>query len=64
MQAAPGTTGDADAKVNEFARIMFLHRIAAGYQIDVTKDSADLGDSVAEAEKNGWIANRCTESLL
>jgi hypothetical protein len=51
-----GTTGDAGQEtVHEFARIMFLHQIASGYQIDVTKESAELGESVAEAEKNGWI---------
>jgi len=46
---------NAMQRVVAFARIWFIWQIAHGYPIDVTKDDPDLADSIAEAEKNGWI---------
>ena len=56
--AAPissGATGDVDEAIKEFARIMFLHQIAIGYQLDVTKEFAELADLLPEIEKQGLI---------
>jgi hypothetical protein len=49
-------TADEDAeKLQTFARMMFIHQIAIGFQIDVTKDLPEFTDSISEAEKYGWI---------
>jgi len=58
---AAGTDADQDAteedaeKLQTFARMMFIHQIAIGFQIDVTKDLPEFEDSIAESEKHGWI---------
>lgn len=49
------SAGSVSEQVRAFARVMFLHQIAIGYQIDVTKDLPELTESIAEAEKNNWI---------
>lgn len=52
--AATGTEDHAK-RLDDFARIWFIWQIANGALIDVTKDNPELVDSIAEAEKNGWI---------
>lgn len=47
-----GQTGSVD----ELARLMFLHQIAAGKLIDVTKELAELSDTIAWAEAESLIA--------
>lgn len=47
-----GQTGSVD----ELARLMFLHQIAVGKLIDVTKELAELSDTIAWAEAENLIA--------
>jgi hypothetical protein len=47
--------GNADDAMKDFAQIMFLHQIAVGYQLDVTKDLAELADLIPELEKKELI---------
>lgn len=47
-----GQTGSVD----ELARLMFLHQLAVGKLIDVTKELAELSDSIAWAEAENLIA--------
>jgi hypothetical protein len=42
-------------QIREFARIFFLHQIAAGFEIDVTREFPELVDVVKYAESKGWI---------
>jgi hypothetical protein len=51
------TTGakTTEQKVEEFGRVMFLHQIAVGTIIDVTKDNGDLVDVIAYAERENLI---------
>jgi hypothetical protein len=54
--AAPsGGAGNAEDAMKDFAQIMFLHQIAVGYQLDVTKDLAELADLIPELEKKELI---------
>jgi len=50
---------DSDSKmakqIEDFSRALFLHQIAAGTIIDVTKDYPELIDVIAWAEKEGLI---------
>ncbi len=56
-QKSPSVTAasPAEDQVEAFARIIFLHQIAIGYQIDVTKEFPELIESIADAEKHNWI---------
>lgn len=55
-KAAADLGGDKTAKqIQDFSRALFLHQIAIGTIIDVTKDYAELTDVVAWAEKEGLI---------
>lgn len=45
----------AEDSIKEFARVMFIHQIAVGYQIDVTKEIPELIDIIAAAEKDQLI---------
>jgi hypothetical protein len=44
-----------EKKVEEFSRVMFLHQIAVGTIIDVTKDNGDLVDVISHAEGENLI---------
>lgn len=44
-----------EQKVEEFGRVMFLHQIAVGTIIDVTKDNGDLVDVIAYAKRENLI---------
>jgi len=44
-----------EKKVEEFSRVMFLHQIAIGTMIDVTKDNGDLVDVIAYSEGENLI---------
>lgn len=41
--------------VEELSRLFFLHQLATGSPVDVTKDYPELMDTIAYAEKKGWI---------
>jgi hypothetical protein len=45
----------AEDSMREFAKVMFLHQIACGYQIDVTKEIPELMDLIALCEKEQLI---------
>jgi hypothetical protein len=53
--AASGAAGNAEDAMKDFAQIMFLRQIAVGYQLDVTKDLAELADLIPELEKKEII---------
>lgn len=53
--AAAAATNSMPEQINAFARIMFLHQLAIGFQIDVTKEFPEMSESIADAEKNNWI---------
>jgi len=53
--ADEGQESSLTDRVDAFARIFFIWRIANGYLIDVTKEDPSLIDSIAEAEKHNWI---------
>jgi hypothetical protein len=55
VEAGQDTSEEDREKLQTFARMMFIHQIAIGFQIDVTKDLPEFTDSIAEAEKHGWI---------
>ena len=55
FNAAPDDGDTDEEKLQNFARMMFIHQIATGYQLDVTKDFPELMDSIAEAERHEWI---------
>jgi hypothetical protein len=44
-----------ETKVEEFSRVMFLHQIAIGTIVDVTKDNGDLVDVIAHCEGQNLI---------
>lgn len=48
-------SGQQGGSIPELARLMVLHQIAIGTTIDVTKDTAELIDFIAWAEKEGLI---------
>lgn len=52
-QAAP--QADRQAQMQVFGQMLFLHQIARGFAIDVTRDDPDLMDFVAAAEKEQLI---------
>jgi hypothetical protein len=54
--AAPNTsTQSREEQMQAFGRMLFLHQIARGFVIDVTKDDPDLIDVIAQAEKEQLI---------
>lgn len=53
--ASPDSQNTVDKKIEEFSRVMFLHQIAVGTIIDVTKDNADLVDVISHAESENLI---------
>ena len=54
--AAPSaSTNDQSSEIRDLSRVMFLHQIAIGYAIDVTKEFPELMDCIAWAEKNELI---------
>ncbi|MGH9550169.1 MAG: hypothetical protein ACRD3W_12375 [Terriglobales bacterium] len=56
--AKPGTASGAEEmqqKLDAFSRMMFIHQIAIGFVIDVTKEYPELAESIAEAERHEWI---------
>ncbi len=48
-------SGNAGDIMKDFAFIMCVHQIAIGYQLDVTKELAELADLIPELEKKGLI---------
>ena len=52
--SAPGEKSPAD-QVRDLSRVMFLHQIAIGYAIDVTKEYAELLEVIAWAEASELI---------
>lgn len=53
--ANTGGAKTTEQKVEEFGRVMFLHQVAVGTIIDVTKDNGDLVDVIAYAERENLI---------
>jgi hypothetical protein len=53
-EPAPAGKGTENI-TSEFARILFLHQIAIGFVIDVTKSFPELTDVMKYAESKGWI---------
>ncbi len=53
--AAPGATEDAASPMDDLKRAMFLHQIAVGSAIDVTKDNPELEELIAWGEKEQYI---------
>jgi hypothetical protein len=51
----PAQSSASTDQIALFSQMMFLHQIAAGSVIDVTKEIPELSASIAEAERNGWI---------
>lgn len=49
------TSSEQQGSIEELGRLMFLHQIARGALIDVTKELAELSDVIAWAEKEGLI---------
>ena len=47
--------GDEKGKIVELQRMLFLHQIAVGGTVDVTKEYPDLPDVISFAEKKTWI---------
>ncbi len=41
--------------LQELARLMFIHQVAIGTHVDVTRELAELSDTIAWAEKEGLI---------
>jgi hypothetical protein len=54
-QSGPGAAASLDAQIKELANMLFLHEIAIGFQIDVTKDYPELADAITFAERKGLI---------
>ncbi|MBY0550673.1 MAG: hypothetical protein K2W95_25565 [Candidatus Obscuribacterales bacterium] len=50
-----GTSTGQQGSIPELARLMFLHQVAKGAQIDVTKDLPELQDILSKLEKDGLI---------
>ena len=44
-----------EKKIEEYSRVMFLHQIAVGTIIDVTKDNGDLVDTISYAERENLL---------
>lgn len=51
--AAPAAS--LEEQVKEFARIFFLHQLAIGFAVDVTREYPELIDVIKFAESKGWI---------
>lgn len=49
------SSNEQQGSIDELGRLMFLHQIARGALIDVTKELAELSDVIAWAEKDGLI---------
>lgn len=60
-QTALGGTSSASAhndqhgSIPELSKLYFLHRLAIGTSVDVTKDNPDIFDAIQECEKDGLI---------
>ena len=57
-QAAPKPAppvASSEDMIHEFARIFFLHQIAIGFAIDVTREFPELIEVIKYAESKGWI---------
>ena len=52
---ASSSAKSKDELIHEFARIMFLHQIAIGFAIDVTKGFPELSDVLKYAESKNWV---------
>jgi len=48
-------SNEQQGSIDELGRLMFLHQIARGALVDVTKELAELTDIIAWAEKEGLI---------
>ncbi len=55
QQAASGASEEPASPMEDLKRAMFLHQIAAGSPIDVTKDNPELEELIAWAEKELYI---------
>lgn len=55
QQAASGAAEDPASPMEDLKRAMFLHQIAVGSAIDVTKDNPELEELIAWAEKEQYI---------
>jgi hypothetical protein len=55
QQSGPPQPPTMAQQIEDFARMMFLHQIAVGFPIDVTREMAELSESIKEAEHNYWI---------
>lgn len=53
--AQGGQSGEANDPVKDYSKIFFLHQVAAGRPIDVTKDHPELQDTIAQAEREGLL---------
>ncbi|CAN5467996.1 hypothetical protein BH11CYA1_BH11CYA1_01410 [soil metagenome] len=53
--SSSSSANSVEKKIEEFSRVMFLHQIAVGTIIDVTKDNADLVDVISNAESENLI---------
>lgn len=53
--ASSSNPQDPASLMEDLARAMFLHQIAIGFAIDVTKDNAEIDDLIAWAEKEQHI---------
>jgi hypothetical protein len=58
LAAAPGPSAPVQSREEQmklFGKMMFMHQIARGFVIDVTRDDPDLIDVIAQAEKEQLI---------
>lgn len=53
--AGSASSNQASDPLKDYAKIFFLHQVAAGKPIDVTKDHAELQDTIAQAEREGLL---------
>lgn len=53
--ASSNNQSTIEKKIEEYSRVMFLHQIAVGTIIDVTKDNADLVDVISHSERENLI---------
>lgn len=55
LEAKEQPQSNPQETIKELSRIFFLHQIAAGFAIDVTKDYPELSEAIAYAESKGLI---------
>lgn len=55
QQASISSSPDPETAMEDLKRAMFLHQIAVGSSIDVTKDNPELEELIAWAEKEQYI---------